>query len=51
MKSSLMNILGLLQLRGDPDGCGGLDASDSGPLRKGWLLKQVNNVRFANVRK
>ncbi|CAL8123402.1 unnamed protein product [Orchesella dallaii] len=30
-------------LRGDPDGCGGLDASDSGPLRKGWLLKQMNS--------
>lgn len=32
------------QLRGDPDGCGGLDTSDGGPLRKGWLLRQTNNV-------
>ncbi|XP_021951458.1 protein outspread isoform X4 [Folsomia candida] len=30
-------------LRGDPDGCGGLDNLDGGPLRKGWLLRQTNS--------
>ncbi len=43
IEMQFLNVF-LLQLRGDPDGCGGLDASDSGPLRKGWLLKQTNNV-------